>query len=92
MRTGLILDTLEMALLNRKRGGLPVGGGLIHHHDNGTQYLSFAFTQRLLDAGVDAFVGSVGDALDHALAEANNQAFNEPGAVQDCSRPPGQGP
>jgi transposase InsO family protein len=38
--------------------------GLIHHHDNGSQYLSFAFTQRLIDAGVDASVGSVGDALE----------------------------
>jgi putative transposase len=34
------------------------------------QYLSFAFTQRLIDAGVDASVGSVGDALDNALAES----------------------
>jgi hypothetical protein len=28
------------------------------------QYTSFAFTQRLIDAGVDASVGSVGDAYD----------------------------
>jgi putative transposase len=70
MRTGLVLDTLEMALWSRERAGLPVGTGLIHHHDNGSQYLSFAFTQRLIDAGVDASVGSVGDALDNALAES----------------------
>src|SRR5688572_1201973 len=61
MRTALVLDTLEMALWSRERAGLPVGAGLIHHHDNGSQYLSFAFTQRLVDAGVDASVGSVGD-------------------------------
>jgi len=70
MRTALVLDTLEMALWSRERAGLPVGAGLIHHHDNGSQYLSFAFTQRLVDAGVDASVGSVGDALDNALAES----------------------
>jgi putative transposase len=70
MRTSLVLDTLEMALWTRERAGLPVGAGLIHHHDNGSQYLSFAFTQRLIDAGVDASVGSVGDALDNALAES----------------------
>jgi putative transposase len=64
MRTSLVLDTLEMALWTRERAGLPAGAGLIHHHDNGSQYLSFAFTQRLIDAGVDASVGSVGDALD----------------------------
>ena len=28
------------------------------------------FTRRLIDAGVDASVGSVGDALDNALAES----------------------
>jgi putative transposase len=33
------------------------------------QYLSFAFTSRLLDAGVDPSVGSVGDGYDNALAE-----------------------
>jgi putative transposase len=70
MRTGLVLDTLEMALWSRERAGLPVSAGLVHHHDNGSQYLSFAFTQRLIDAGVDASVGSVGDALDNALAES----------------------
>jgi putative transposase len=69
MRTGLVLDTLEMALWSRDRAGLPVEAGLIHHNDAGSQYTSFAFTQRLIDAGVDASVGSVGDAYDNALAE-----------------------
>src|SRR6185437_8746135 len=31
---------------------------------------SFRFTQHLLDAGIDASIGSVGDALDNALAES----------------------
>lgn len=75
MRTSLVLDTLEMALWTRERAGLPVGAGLIHHHDNGSQYLSFAFTRRLLEAGVDASVGSVGDALDNALAESTIGLF-----------------
>jgi putative transposase len=70
MKTSLVLDTLEMALWTRGRAGLPVGAGLVHHHDNGSQYLSFAFTQRLIEAGVDASVGSVGDAYDNALAES----------------------
>jgi len=34
------------------------------------QYVSFAFTQRLVDEGVDPSVGSVGDAYDNALAES----------------------
>jgi putative transposase len=64
MRTGLVLDTLEMALWTRDRAGVPVASGLIHHTDAGSQYRSFRFTQRLIDAGVDASVGSVGDAYD----------------------------
>ena len=28
-----------------------------------SQYVSFAFTERLIEAGVDASVGSVGDSL-----------------------------
>ncbi|GAA1249247.1 hypothetical protein GCM10009676_39660 [Prauserella halophila] len=34
------------------------------------QYTSFRFTQHLIDAGIDASVGTVGDALDNALAES----------------------
>ena len=75
MRTGLVLDTLEMALWSRDHAGLPAGTGLIHDHDNGSQYLSFAFTQRLIAAGVDASVGSVGDAYDNALAETTIGLF-----------------
>jgi putative transposase len=70
MKTSLVLDTLEMALWSRRRDGIPLAEGMIHHHDNGSQYTSFAFTSRLLDAGVDASVGSVGDAYDNALAES----------------------
>ena len=39
------------------------------------QYTSFAFTQRLLQAGVDPSVGSVGDAYDNALAETTIGAY-----------------
>ena len=33
------------------------------------QYTSFAFTSRLVQAGIDPSVGSVGDGYDNALAE-----------------------
>jgi len=39
------------------------------------QYTSFAFTKRLLDAGVEASIGSVGDAYDNALAESTISLF-----------------
>jgi putative transposase len=70
MRTDLVLDTLEMALWRRRSDGIADLAGLVHHTDAGSQYTSFAFTQRLIDAGVDASVGSVGDAYDNALAES----------------------
>ena len=75
MKTALVLDTLEMALWSRERDGIPLAEGMIHHHDNGSQYLSFAFTQRLIEAGVDGSVGSVGDGYDNALAETTIGLF-----------------
>jgi putative transposase len=70
MKTSLVLDTLEMALWIRQRDGIPLAERMIHHHDNGSQYTSFAFTSRLIEAGVDASVGSIGDGYDNALAES----------------------
>jgi putative transposase len=69
MHTALVLDALEMAIWTRARGGVTDLTGLIHHNDAGSQYTSIAFTTRLIDAGVDPSVGSVGDAYDNALAE-----------------------
>ncbi|PWI20087.1 hypothetical protein DI272_42440 [Streptomyces sp. Act143] len=40
------------------------------HSDAGSQYTSFAFTAHLLDAAIDASIGTVGDALDNALMES----------------------
>jgi putative transposase len=70
MTTELVLDTLEMAIWSRARDGADDLAGLVHHSDAGSQYTSFAFTSRLLQAGVDASVGSVGEAYDNALAES----------------------
>lgn len=70
MSTELTLDALEQALWARK-----VKGGLIHHSDRGSQYLSIRYSERLVDAGVDASVGSVGDAYDNALAETINGLY-----------------
>ncbi|GLZ29948.1 transposase [Lentzea sp. NBRC 105346] len=70
MRTTLVLDALEMGLWTRARTGRPVGAGLVHHSDAGSQYTSIAFTDHLLESGIDASVGSVADAYDNALAES----------------------
>ena len=69
MTTVLVLDAVEHAMWTRARGGVADLAGLVHHHDAGSQYSSIAFTERLVAAGADPSVGSVGDAYDNALAE-----------------------
>jgi putative transposase len=69
-RTPLVLNALDMALWRRDRAGRTVSRGLIHHSDAGSQYTSFRFTTHLLAAGIDASIGTVGDALDNALMES----------------------
>ena len=67
MRTDFVLDALEQAIYARG-GTLPAG--LVHHSDQGTQYLSMRYTDRLADAAIAPSVGSRGDAYDNALAES----------------------
>jgi putative transposase len=69
-RTKLVLDALQMALWRRDRDVHPAGPGLVHHSDAGSRYTSFVFTAHLIEAGVDASIGTVGDALDNALMES----------------------
>ena len=60
-----VLDALEQALHERR----PAKGGLTHHGDRGSQHVSIRYTQRLIEAGIEPSVGSVGDSYDNALAE-----------------------
>ena len=64
LRTDLALDALEQALWAR-----PDTDHLVHHSDRGVQYLSIRYTERLVEAGIEPSVGSVGDSYDNALAE-----------------------
>jgi len=75
MTTPLVLDCLEHAVWTRQREGVGDLSGLVHHTDAGSQYTSIAFTDRLVEAGIDASVGSVGDAYDNALAESQIGLF-----------------
>ncbi len=59
-----------MASWRRDRAGHFTGPGLIHHSDADSQYTSFRFTAHLMTAGIDASIGTVGDALDNALMES----------------------
>ena len=54
----------------RDHDGHPAGPGLVHHSDAGSQYVSFVFTAHLIEAGIGASIGTVGDALDNALMES----------------------
>ena len=67
-----VLDALEQALHDRR----PIHrGGLVHHSDRGSQYVSIRYTERLAEAGVEPSVGSVGDSYDNALAETINGLY-----------------
>jgi putative transposase len=69
---GFVLDALEQALHDRR----PLHrGGLVHHSDRGSQYVSIKYTERLADAGIEPSVGSVGDSYDNALAETINGLY-----------------
>ena len=48
---------------------------LIHHSDRGSQYLSLAYTDRLVELGIAPSVGSRGDSYDCAIAESVNAAY-----------------
>jgi putative transposase len=68
--TGLVLEAIEQGLRQRDYRWVEGQDKLIHHSDAGSQYTSFRFTQHLVDSGIDASIGTVGDALDNALAES----------------------
>jgi putative transposase len=69
---GFVLDALEQALHDRH----PVHrGGLVHHSDRGSQYVSIKYSERLVEAGIEPSVGSVGDSYDNALAETINGLY-----------------
>ena len=67
-----VLDALEQALHERRPTRR---GGLVHHSDRGSQYVSIRYSERLAEAGIEPSVGSVGDSYDNALAETINGLY-----------------
>jgi transposase InsO family protein len=61
----LVTNALGMAIDTRR----PAGPTVIHS-DQGTQYTSWAFTQRALDSGLLPSMGAVGTCYDNALMES----------------------
>jgi putative transposase len=64
LRATLVVDALQMALSRRRPDP-----GLIHHSDQGSQYVSLAFGRAARQAGIAVSMGSRGDAYDNAVAE-----------------------
>ncbi len=48
---------------------------MLHRQVEPAQYTSVAFTERLVEAGIDASVGTTGDSYDNALAETINGLY-----------------
>jgi putative transposase len=65
LRTELVLDALQMAVWRRK-----LARGLVHHSDQGVQYTSLSFSERLKEVGIKPSMGRTGSALDNAMAES----------------------
>jgi len=66
MRQSLVTDAFDMADASR----LHHEDGLIAHSDNGSQYTSYEYTERLRRAGIAPSRGRTGTALDNAMAES----------------------
>jgi putative transposase len=62
----LVTNALGMAIEQRR----PADGATVIHSDQGTQFTSWAFTQRALDSGLLPSMGSVGDCYDNAMVES----------------------
>lgn len=65
LRAELVVDALEQALQRRQ----PTRG-LVHHSDQGSQYVSLAFGQRCRLAGIEQSMGGRGSAYDNAVCES----------------------
>ena len=65
MRAQLVVDALAMGLARRRPRP-----GLVHHSDQGSQYVSLGFGQAARNAGIAISMGSRGDAYDNAVAES----------------------
>jgi putative transposase len=66
LRAEIVVDALQMAIW--RRNGREAG--TVMHTDHGSQYTSWAFGRRLRAAGILGSMGSIGDALDNAMAES----------------------
>jgi len=81
MRAELVVDALEMAVARRRPAP-----GLIHHSDQGSQYVSVAFGQAARDAGIARSMGSKGSCFDNAVPRASSRRSRR----SSCTAAPGR--
>jgi transposase InsO family protein len=65
MRAEFVVEALEVAVVRRQPDA-----GVVHHSDQGSQYVSHVFGQRCRQAGIDISMGAKGSALDNAVCES----------------------
>jgi putative transposase len=65
LRAELVVDALRMAVARRRPEA-----GLIHHSDQGSQFVSLGFGQECQKSGIARSMGSRGDCWDNAVAES----------------------
>ncbi len=72
MRAELVVEALQVGLQRRRPAR-----GLIHHSDQGSQYVALAFGQEARDARIAQSMGSKGDCYDNAVAESFFATFKK---------------
>lgn len=65
MEAELVVDALELAVIRRRPAA-----ELVHHSDQGAQYVALVFGRRLREAGIAQSMGSKGDCFDNAVCES----------------------
>jgi putative transposase len=85
MRAELVVDALKMAVQARRPDR-----GVIHHSDQGSQFVSLAFGKTCVEHGIAKSMGSRGDCFDNAVAETFFATLTKEKLLHD--RPPGGWP
>src|SRR5437763_6298454 len=85
MRAELVVDALQMAVAARRPDR-----GVIHHSDQGSQFVSLAFGKTCVENGLARSMGTRGDCFDNAVAETFFATLTKEKLLHD--RPPGGWP
>jgi putative transposase len=77
----LVIDALEMAVARRRPGP-----GLVHHSDQGSQYVALILGQRLRKHEIAQSMGSKGDCFDNAAIESYHATIEKELLRSRCFR------